>query len=364
MTSCETYARLAKDAPKSAFLGAGSFGRVVQVVDPVDPDQKRAVKLQKAQFTASGLRDRFEVTEEYENTQKMSRDNPWIMRVFSSCFTDDFDVIVMERLYPFMTKEGRSAFTSGLYSARPVGLLKTTTDTAFDVALDLVSGLVTMHIDKMVHRDIKPANLAIRLTPNDPKAQYRVVYIDLGLAGSSIQGCQISGTEVYQPPEFRLSSETIQTLCKHIKPAERPDAYNACCHYLAQMADVWALGMTLLEFITGQVVYEDVDRSFPTSRSVKENDPRMGRLEWDASSNVPKMVARLQRQVRGHPRFEAVVDVIKGMLHPSLTPEKFSFQGGKIHNHRSSSRPFVVKGGGEPVRLTAREAHTLLMGAI
>lgn len=366
MTSCMEFAALADGAPQSAFLGKGSFGRVVQVADPVDPTQQRAVKLQKARFDDAGARDVKFITAEYDTIKATDR-NPWVMKVFSMCHTPEYDVLVMERLYPFMDYDSFTGdFSSGLYSPKPSKSLKPTANTAFEVARDLVSGLVWMHADGMVHRDIKPANLAIRIAPNDPAESYRVVYIDLGLAYGGIQGCHHlgGGTEVYRPPEIRLTTKTIETLCQYIVPANYDGKHSACCKYIAEEADVWALGMTLLEFVTGHEIFSQVRRTFPTTnQGVNPSNPRNAALQWGEEgegAKIPNTIKRLQKKVAAHPRYKATIDVIAGMLYVSLTPEEFAFKGGHM---RKLKRPIRVAGGGEPVRLTAKQAYDLLAAA-
>ena len=108
--------------------------------------------------------------------------------------------------------------------------------TAVDFALQALDALGEAHTTGIVHRDLKPANL---FATNDGVGRYLIKVLDFGVAKSlgsrqsSIHSITAPGTLVgspcYMPPEQLLE-------------AEKADA----------RSDIWALGATLFELLTGE----------------------------------------------------------------------------------------------------------------
>jgi eukaryotic-like serine/threonine-protein kinase len=97
---------------------------------------------------------------------------------------------------------------------------------SLDLANQIASGLAAAHSRNIVHRDIKPANIIIT-------KQNVVKIVDFGLArviatSSATQSLQTSGTLPYMAPE-QVLAEPIDQRC-----------------------DVWALGVVLVQMVTGQ----------------------------------------------------------------------------------------------------------------
>ncbi len=96
---------------------------------------------------------------------------------------------------------------------------------AIDVAIQIARGLSAAHAHNIVHRDIKPSNIII--TPDNV-----VKIVDFGLArvvasASATQSMSLTGTLPYMAPE-QILGEPID-----------------------QRSDVWALGVVLVQMITG-----------------------------------------------------------------------------------------------------------------
>ena len=96
---------------------------------------------------------------------------------------------------------------------------------AVDLAIQIASGLSAAHARNIVHRDIKPSNIII--TPDNVAK-----IVDFGLArvvasASATQSISLTGTLPYMAPE-QILGEPID-----------------------QRSDVWALGVVLVQMITG-----------------------------------------------------------------------------------------------------------------
>src|SRR5277367_3324599 len=94
-----------------------------------------------------------------------------------------------------------------------------------NIAMQIASGLAAAHARNIVHRDVKPSNIIIT---NDKVAKI----VDFGLARvvasvSSTQSISLTGTLPYMAPE-QILGEPID-----------------------QRSDVWALGVILVQMITG-----------------------------------------------------------------------------------------------------------------
>ncbi len=111
----------------------------------------------------------------------------------------------------------------------------TTQATRLTFIRDLLAGMAFIHERNFAHRDLKPANVLVRGT------SYKVG--DLGMICSStgqggIGRCTLLGTPLFFPPEFSMT---------HI--------YQPITVKQGQQADVWALGATIFQVITGNLPY-------------------------------------------------------------------------------------------------------------
>ena len=130
-----------------------------------------------------------------------------------------------------------------------------------------LEGLHYMHLRRIVHRDIKPANIYVCRDPHDPQLR-PVKVLDLGVArdlkdGKPEEGGWILGDPRYMPPE--------QT-----KPNLDLD----------HRADLYALGMTFYEAITGHHPFADLVGQHPKLllRAQREREPQPPSVHLDAST--------------------------------------------------------------------------------
>jgi serine/threonine-protein kinase len=110
-----------------------------------------------------------------------------------------------------------------------------------DVALQACAALAEAHERGIVHRDLKPANLFLAQRDDGP-AQLKIVDFGVSRAAWQAPGLTLTrtalGSPPYMPPEQILSA-------KHV------DA----------RADIWSLGVTLYELVTGALPFSE--RSIP-----------------------------------------------------------------------------------------------------
>jgi len=153
--------------------------------------------------------------------------------------------------------------------------------------VDWLRGLSAIHAAGAVHRDLKPSNLFIGREHEEAPSRTRGIVIDLGLAvacgGGGTTGPFVSGTPRYMAPEQWLGG--------------RIDA----------RTDVWALGVTLAEALTGRT---------PRTRDALALDPEAGP---DALEHLPReaeplrpVIARASRP-RPRERFASAADFARAL---------------------------------------------------
>ena len=102
----------------------------------------------------------------------------------------------------------------------------------------LVHALDELHANGIVHRDLKPANILVReMNP------IKVAIVDFGI--SSPDGRQApdrNGTPPFNPPEFEVD--------RLVTPAN----------------DMWALGLSLIEFFSGTTLFGGLDTAARRTR--------------------------------------------------------------------------------------------------
>ena len=206
-------------------LGRGGFGIVFLAHDP---QLRRDVAIKRIiQKHGLPLIDDVISRFKHEAQAVAGLNHPNIVQIYDYAEDQDGYFIVMEyvdggSLKDFLTKQG--------------GQLPQ--DQAIELMVQICAGLELAHSRGMVHRDIKPGNILLRYQPhNIPKVA------DFGLAlgfspssvGQQTHGC---GTPVYMAPEQRSPGT------------------------LTPAADVYALGKTLHEMLTGIIGYDiDLDDS-------------------------------------------------------------------------------------------------------
>jgi serine/threonine protein kinase len=224
-------------------------------------------------------------------------DHPGVAQLFDFIEGDDYQAIIMEFLgggsvEGWIRRDGRLPMAA-----------------AIDVAIRVCDAMAFAHEAGVIHRDIKPGNLML----GEKHVPSSVKVTDFGVAKAPERSPDITvvganvGTIWYMPPE-QLSSQS------HIDPR----------------VDVYAIGATLYEMLTGHVPFEKPDAAEvfkrfldgePMPPIVKRNPdvPRAivaiveAALDVDADARVPSAAA-LGALLRSAARLE-------GLIYPSSHSE-------------------------------------------
>jgi serine/threonine protein kinase len=206
------------------FIDEGGFAWVFEVSDPKFAVRRLALKMLKPEAAAGDEFRRFE-----DEASLLARiDHPNVVTIFdfgrdesTGCF------------YYTMTFVDGPTLKERLHEG-PLPV-----DEALSIFVDILDGLDKIHQQRIVHRDIKPGNILIG---SDGRARLG----DLGIAriqterGKTRTGVAV-GTALYMSPEQARG-----------KPVDA-------------RSDIFSVGLTLYEVLTGNVVYDHVDSVDATS---------------------------------------------------------------------------------------------------
>lgn len=159
------------------------------------------------------------------------------------------------------------------------------TDVLWKYILDVASGLSYLHAcnPPIIHQDIKPANVLI-----DSNGNYSIT--DFGISAKKEKGINSyyedasSGTLVYMAPErFTENAEPL------------PES------------DIWALGATLFEIVTGDVPFGD------EGGLAQEQGAKKPEIKQRVPKEVKKLIyACLEKEPSKRPTAQQIVDIVIG----------------------------------------------------
>ncbi|MHB1845950.1 MAG: protein kinase domain-containing protein [Deltaproteobacteria bacterium] len=229
-------------------LGEGSMGVVYRAQDTV-LERPVAVKLLSSAL-AQNERARGYFLREARVAAALSHPN--IVTVYDAGFEGETLYLVMEFL--------KGQDLEALAERNPTGLPERQ---ALAYAAQVADALAAVHERQVVHRDVKPSNI-VRL-----EGREQVKLMDFGVAhlgaggeaGPRRKATLIAGTPDFMPPEQLAGGE------------------------LGPATDLYALGGTLYELLTGQVPFPTPD---PTARVGAPPDPRA--LRPDISERTSQLV--------------------------------------------------------------------------
>jgi serine/threonine-protein kinase len=250
-----------------------------------------------------------------------------------------FDVAVLDNGVPYIVMEHLEGtdLAAVLRRSGPVGV-----QCAVDYILQACEAIAEAHDAGIVHRDLKPANLfLVERADREPS----IKVLDFGIAKSSPtlapttldldQGevvvrmtlpRSIMGSPLYMSPEQMESSGDVDS-----------------------RTDVWALGVTLFELVTGKVPFTGTTIVQVYSQTLVRETAWLKQLPEDAPLDLRNAIARCLRRdrterhasVRDLSRALAPLGSHKGLerTQPSPTP---SFVPAPLPVHRSRRRGALV----------------------
>jgi hypothetical protein len=198
------------------YIGRGSFGYVFEADHVVAARSLRPVAVKLIELNDAEAREQMN-----ELASAATLDHPHILRHFDfgqsriAASSSEADVLYLVMELASGTLDGR--LRSGLLG----------TASAAKLAAQISSALVYLQVQSKVHRDIKPDNI-LRVGDQWKLADVGIAR-DVGVRSAVVTRAQ--GAQSYMPPEAILEHE--------VSPA----------------GDVWSLGATLLESLTGRLPY-------------------------------------------------------------------------------------------------------------
>lgn len=220
-------------------LGSGGMGSLLEAEHPV---LKRtiAIKLVRGRTSAQAFR---RLIQEAEAAQALHSEH--VVRVFDVGYHDDAPYIVMERL--------KGSDLATVLEEGPLAI-----EEAIDCVLEACVGLAEAHALGIVHRDIKPANLFL----TSGGGQKRVVKVlDFGISkqvhleSNEADPASTAPNQMLGSPYF-MSPEQLRNPTK-----------------VDARTDVWALGVTLYNLLTGEHPFQGPTVSEVTA-AVFTDEPR------------------------------------------------------------------------------------------
>ncbi|HOA62129.1 MAG: protein kinase [Verrucomicrobia bacterium] len=210
-----------------AALGKGGFGRVYKVIDTFG-DVTRALKI--ITVDRSSVAERMK--QEYRTLANLP-EHPGVVKVY------DGDFLEGDRV-PFLVME----FVEGANVGDLINDKKISVAEAHQMGIGVAEALGHLHRHRVTHGDIKPANLMWT------SKAVRIVDFNVSMRAGDFFA-RGGGTRRYLPPDLDLEADQSE--------AERMDR------------DIYALGVTLYEAVTGEYPWPD-EKTPPKDK--QSRDPR------------------------------------------------------------------------------------------
>jgi serine/threonine-protein kinase len=244
-------------------IGRGAMGVVVEATD-LTLGRRVAVKLILPQYAGDEqLRGRF-IREAHAMTRLTSEHVAQVLEVGE--LPDGTRFMVMEYL------EGQS-LEDMVQSAGPLPPSE-----AVDLILEALDAIAEAHDIGLVHRDVKPSNLFLAARKGKPPI---VKVLDFGIVKDTTSGQRLTatgtlpGTPAYMAPELVAMQEQL----------------------IDARADIWAIGVTLYELLTGELPFNGPIHVM-LSRIRTEAPPRLRARRPDIA---PELEAIVMRCLSKHP---------------------------------------------------------------
>jgi eukaryotic-like serine/threonine-protein kinase len=250
-------------------LGAGGMGEVYRALD-TRLGREVAIKILPAEFAkdADRLR-RFE----REARATSALNHPHILTIYDIGSYEGVPYIVMELL------DGGDLRAQLKQGALPVRR-------AVDVAQQVATGLAAAHAKGIVHRDLKPENLFVT-------QDGRVKILDFGLAKVESSHDRPADSEAETLAQLTTPGTVLGT-CAYMSPEQvRGLPVDA-------RTDIWSLGATLYEMLTGQRPFSGKTRADLIAAVLSSEPPLISSCGQGIPAELEWLVAKaLSKDVEG-----------------------------------------------------------------
>lgn len=255
-----------------SLLGYGSHSAVFMVKDQQENDKLFAMKLLKESFDSREMIVNFTS----EAKKLMTVNSPFIIKIY--------DIGTFgERIYLVMEYANGGDLLSVL-KRRHMNELE-----GVSLGYDVIRGIKALRDNKVIHLDIKPGNILV----ND--GQYKLA--DFGMiiprnSGTIPMNAEIWSTAAYISPEYLT--------------LEAP---------LSSKSDIYSLGITLYQAISGDNPFESDRPSVGMFRQVNLNPPALHDFDHNISSYFSDTVAAmLEKNPNNRPTEEELEEVFKNLI--------------------------------------------------
>ena len=197
------------------LVGAGAFGRIYRALNKNNNTTVILKILTRNQTTRTAIANEIKILNHLKSVCQ-----PYIL-----CYLDYFE----DPSYYYLLTE----FLGNYIDMSKYPLTGLSDSLVSQIITNLTMGLFQIHSFGVAHRDIKPNNIMIN------PSNFNIKYIDFGLSCFA-PDCRtkiITGSFLYVAPELLY---------------KRTDPFDL---WVLQLADIWSLGMTILNLLLGQSYY-------------------------------------------------------------------------------------------------------------
>jgi serine/threonine-protein kinase len=299
-------------------LGEGGMGLVVQATH-LALDQQVAIKF---------LKD--EALEHPEVVERFKREARAAVRVRGPHVARVIDVDQTPDGKPFMVMEYMNGEDLDAVLEKRGAL---TVEEAATYVLQACDAIAEAHAQKIIHRDIKPANLF--LTSSEGRKPM-VKVLDFGISklqegqGGMTQTAAILGSPYYMSPEQLRASKNVD-----------------------ERADIWSLGVTLYELLTGKRPFQAETLPEIVTHIVLNQPPTVRSIRPDVPEELEAIVLRCMR-TKPEERYQNVAELARALA-PFAEPGSRHIAPGISRMLLGASLPPAA--GPAPVEMTARQSE-------
>ena len=295
-------------------IGTGGMAVVYRGTD-LKLDRSVTIKVLKEEYTGDeDFKSRFKI--EARAAAKLSHPN--IVNVYDVGEDGNIQYIVMEYVHGDTLKQV-------ILNSAPLDNV-----TTLSIAVQMVSALVHAHKKGVVHRDIKPHNILVSVDGN-------IKITDFGIARAA-------------------AISTVTTTTNALGSVYYFSPEQARGGYVDEKSDIYSLGITMFEMLTGKVPY-DGDTSVAIALQHLNNElPDMKEYNPDVSDTIQGIVRKATQKKKDN-RY-ANIGLLLQDLKKALAEESSNYRKKAVSEAKNelADEPEKIENNTEPEKLTLDEA--------